>query len=700
MNSQHFSFILVFLLMPILSYAQNETNKGFSGNNLDRYAILVEEPSIYATNKHNCYALALGMPGPFVDKAFDTLKFPDDDCRAFLQAVNRQFRFQYDITEFSLLPVDNNKRYYREAFALLEKLSESTIYNGDIVFIYLSGHGITFRDHYFFPMRDSDSKSHSNMITGAQIIEVAENLANKGANVFIFLDTCASGSIYSELINLKGNGGVACFPAASKDRTTQERYALGSSEFGDRLRDVLSGDYATDTQNDLTTNYLLQSIKPTIIGSIDPRCYNSSFSKIENVILVKDVEKIRSYNSIVDKYNSYVDEGTSALQSNQYGYALKQFDLATSLSNSQKLVFPEDRQDLSIPISRLNDLIVESMKKKKDDSIWESLSKIDLNSPNLDKNKVSAKDLYLGCGYYYKTINDYENAYIYFLDAIKNGDLTNAPYEIYLITANNNVPSINPINETQRQEYLQLAADNNNNAAYKILHPSPISVEPIVSKTNVENNRIMKRLWDDITDDDPVLGISAVSDFKYFPIGIKGDFLWGPFHIGLDCSLGNKIFSTKIITYTSTQTIIINNKPVEPNLEYVGSENEKTTGVFEYTITPGLFYKYVSLDCGLGQIFTNTSRIDIYNYKYDSSTSFNDEGPNYSINTSSSTTSSGTKKESVDIKNNYFVFKPGLTAIIGDKYDFAVILSARYRICPQNKEFNGFELSMGLNIPL
>ena len=445
---------------------------------------------------------------------------------------------------------------------------------------------------------------------------------------------------------------------------------------------------------------MLQSIKPTIIGSIDPRCYNSSFSKIENVILVKDVEKIRSYNSIVDKYNSYVDEGTSALQSNQYGYALKQFDLATSLSNSQKLVFPEDRQDLSIPISRLNDLIVESMKKKKDDSIWESLSKIDLNSPNLDKNKVSAKDLYLGCGYYYKTINDYENAYIYFLDALNNGDLTNAPYEIYLITANNNVPSINPINETQRQEYLQLAADNNNNAAYKILHPSPLSVEPIVSKRNVENNRIMKRLWDDITDDDPVLGISAVSDFKYFPIGIKGDFLWGPFHIGLDCSLGNKIFSTKIITYTSTQTIIINNKPVEPNLEYVGSENEKTTGVFEYTITPGLFYKYVSLDRGLGQIFTNTSRIDIYNYKYDSSTSFNDEGPNYSINTSSSTTSSGTKKESVDIKNNYFVFKPGLTAIIGDKYDFAVILSARYRICPQNKEFNGFELSMGLNIPL
>lgn len=198
--------------------------------------------------------------------------------------------------------------------------------------------------------------------------------------------------------------------------------------------------------------------------------------------------------------------------------------------------------------------------------------------------------------------------------------------------------------------------------------------------------------------ENPIVGVSLVSDFKSYPIGLKGDFLWGIIHLGVDASVGSFIFNgTASRVHSSiTSPIIYNGQAVEPTIEYVGSEYEKSFGSFAYTITPGIFYKYVSIDCGLGQIFTRTSRIDNYKYTYDASS----VSENENVEVSSTLTTVGTKQETAIEKKSYFVYKPGISAVIGNKNENAFIISARYRICPNDKSLNGFELSLGMTFAL
>ncbi len=196
-----------------------------------------------------------------------------------------------------------------------------------------------------------------------------------------------------------------------------------------------------------------------------------------------------------------------------------------------------------------------------------------------------------------------------------------------------------------------------------------------------------------VFDEDPIIGASLISDFNKFPIGIKGDLFWGLVHVGLDISAGSNMFhfGDTVIDFSGGYTV--NGETVEPIAELVSKGEETTRGVFAYTITPGIFYKYVSLDCGLGQIWTITSRIDTYRYSYSSASSSGggDLGSYASVSTE--------ERKKVATKNSYFVFKPGVSALIGDTDEIAVLISARYRICPREKSLNGFELSLGVTIP-
>lgn len=198
-------------------------------------------------------------------------------------------------------------------------------------------------------------------------------------------------------------------------------------------------------------------------------------------------------------------------------------------------------------------------------------------------------------------------------------------------------------------------------------------------------------------DDDPYIGAGLISDFNKFPIGVKGDFLWGLVHFGLDLSAGSSLFYTEAYAYASSSNVVtVNGVPIEPTVELVKSGEDKTRGVFAFTITPGLFYKHISLDCGLGYIWTKTSRTDTYKYTYNTSSSSGDGGT--SISTSSST--GRTEEKRVETSNSFFVLKPGITTVFGDGENVSVIVGASYRICPREKAMNGFELSVGVAFPL
>lgn len=215
------------------------------------------------------------------------------------------------------------------------------------------------------------------------------------------------------------------------------------------------------------------------------------------------------------------------------------------------------------------------------------------------------------------------------------------------------------------------------------------NINVILQKPNV-----IIDVWNDITSDDPIAGISAVSDFSKYPFGLKGDMFWGPFHLGVDASFGLGIIPISSISITSNSSISLNGNTIQPTVEFIGSEVKKTLGTFAYTISPGIFYKYVSLDCGIGQIFTKTYRTDTYKYIYETSESSTGDTSIYT-----GTSTERIEKKTVETKNSFFVLKPGLSGVIGNKDEWVFILSARYRICPKDKSLNGFELSIGAGFP-
>jgi hypothetical protein len=282
---------------------------------------------------------------------------------------------------------------------------------------------------------------------------------------------------------------------------------------------------------------------------------------------------------------------------------------------------------------------------------------------------------------HYKSNYDYENAAKFFLKAREKGDYKNSSYELYLISDNRSVPKINPITEDSRKVYLKEASDAGNHDAYKILNPiveKPV-VTPSYSNSNYSYN-YRTNFLEDLFYDDPYWGIALNSDFNKYPIGIKGDLFWGIFHLGLDFMCGSnslKIESSSVNTNVNGEIF---------NKEFIDTKLGKVKGRFSYTITPGLFYKYVSLDCGLGQIFTTQTKTDTYKLTHQMSNGV----------LSSTVTSTINEEEKLNSKN--FVFKPGITGLIplDDYKDTHLMLGIGYRICPKNKNFNSVEASIGI----
>lgn len=637
----------------------------------------------------NCVVVTLGV-GAFNDENITQLKYVDQDCEEFFASVSYYLSFDYNCVR-KQLPQEGVKRTLKEAFSLFEQtVSESS--SGDIVMFYLSGHGETERGQYYFPMYDSSlTPQLNNLLTGTHIADYAERIAEKGVIVLVFLDTCKSGSINLIAKDSVTNGGIAYFPASTSKDTITESVRQSASDYGVALRNVFrKRDADVITVEDIGT--ALQNVAS---GEQSPKYVNSPRVDIAKWVIVSDVIHKHGYLKDLHSYYDHIQRAQECLKNQNYHNAINFLESALKLdsfiANSDK-----EKYGLNVnnEINNLNSTLRRELKRDSNTAprVWQSLSVINSESPVLKLTRLELATLFYKCGLYYKSVKEFDIAYSLFKKAYDYGDRTNAPYEMADLGMGGVLSSNICPSQEETNDFLQLACKNGNSSACAILNPVVIN-GPEPPDPNYVYAHAHVSPFAELFYDGYYIGGGVTSDFNLFPLGIKGDFFWGLFHIGLDANMGSGLFYTQAYAYTSsTATVTVNGQTIEPTVELVSSDAEKTRGMFSFTVTPGLFYKYVSLDCGFGKIWTKTSRIDTYKYTYGTSSSTGEGGTSITTSTSTDTT----KKELVEIKNNYFAIKPGLSGIIPLRDDLSIVLGASYRICPKNKEMNGFECSIGL----
>jgi WD40 repeat protein len=144
-----------------------------------------------------------------------------------------------------------------------QKLAQAKV--GDIVFVYLSGHGVAFNDEYYFPTAEATSLAVSDPAVQAHravsSTELAQWLkASPALKQVVVLDTCAAGAAVRSLAasrsvaadqiraleRLKDRAGVYVLMGAAADQVSYEAsqyeqglltYALLKGMSGDKLRE-------------------------------------------------------------------------------------------------------------------------------------------------------------------------------------------------------------------------------------------------------------------------------------------------------------------------------------------------------------------------------------------------------------------------------------------------------------------------------
>ena len=670
---KRFLSLLLFISSQLLFAQQGRTDRGtITPSERTQSYVFQSRKSVYSDSPKRCYVLALGVQGPFIDqKNLATLDFPDQDCLKLVNAVRSIFQYDYEVRSFGMMDQDNSRRYYKPVLDLLKQVKDQPVQAGDLAILYFSGHGITKNKHFYFPMVDADVDYDLNMISGERIMELAAALADKGADVLLLLDTCQSGGILLEGDpGLEGKGGIACFPAASAATSTQEWVEKSSTPFGDRARSLISGEgFRSMGANDMTVS-LLGARLGAVMDGVEPVYYNSPSSNVEERILVDRIQQKLEYNDLLSRYKSYLGSAERALQEKRYDQALSDYGNAAAFKDLG--LETRDLRDLEPDFKELNRKISAACKESSYNDVWKSLSNLDETNEHLNKSVVNLMDLFNGCGAYYKRKGDPKTAYRFFMKAHKTGDLRNAPLDIYNLLVEHPEVADEPVDPEQ---YLTIASRHGNKNAADILNGATIPVKEKKSGFSV---------WD-LGVEDPLLGFSLVSDFKSTcPIGFKFDFFLSVFHLGLDFNymdVSNQYSSSFNVKYTDED-----GNPLPFTSELTNSEMGEPFGVFSWTITPGFVLKWVSIDCGLGQIKTYQAHTYTYKDTYESTGTI-------------TTTFENTRTEIEDVYKRSFFLKPGLSAIIPID-GWGILLGARYRFCPSDTSLNGIEAMLGCTIPL
>lgn len=112
------------------------------------------------------------------------------------------------------------------------------------------------------------------------------------------------------------------------------------------------------------------------------------------------------------------------------------------------------------------------------------------------------------------------------------------------------------------------------------------------------------------------------------------------------------------------------------------------------TISPGLYCRYLSMNCGIGFLISNYTKIETWGNSYTEEFSGGNNDSSVSYNGSSTTIISGST--STETNKYHLIIKPSITGYIpiSDEY-YYITINVGYNYLPKFKELNGWSFGVG-----
>ncbi len=230
------------------------------------------------------YGLFVGIE-TFRDSAIPALSFSVDDAEGLWEAFGGEHNSNLDLL------VDQEATRENIFGRLSEKMR--AVNPGDLLVVFIGGHGTIELDEYFFIPHDFKSGARGALLTGISagiLINGLSTLAKQGSHVLLLLDTCHSGAIPFDISRYQGvnGGGMSClfscnplevsyetfFDDESGKVTGENQQKKGNGVFSYYLIKGLQG--AADTTGDGTIrlrelfNYVYQNVKTFQNGQQHP----------------------------------------------------------------------------------------------------------------------------------------------------------------------------------------------------------------------------------------------------------------------------------------------------------------------------------------------------------------------------------------------------------------------------------------------
>lgn len=136
----------------------------------------------------------------------------------------------------------------------------------DVIIIHILSHGVVENDEYYLVCSDTDSEDYANTaISGEEIRGYLERMANKGAIVIVFIDTCHAAALFekSTFSPKSNNGAIAYYASSPSDTTANE-----ASRFTTTILDILQ--YKKEAYNEygfVTMGSLAAHIEATLTSN-------------------------------------------------------------------------------------------------------------------------------------------------------------------------------------------------------------------------------------------------------------------------------------------------------------------------------------------------------------------------------------------------------------------------------------------------
>ena len=277
--------ILVVLLFSSFIKAQDIINLGGSSNDFFEDEI-IKSTSI---DRKTIRVLTVGI-GHF-NNPYEKLK-SSDKLKEFKNIPDEFLKYSYT---YHPKPIQLNNtvktdEIKNELNKLIQEVSES-----DVVVISILSHGENRDGEYYLICSNTKNEDFYNTtISGKDLRSYFEKMADKGAIVLVFLDTCHAAAIFSKnSYTPEGNGSIAYFASSNSNESAKQIYE--ETRFTQAVIDIFQNKNVYANYDGFITigsidGQLKNALKSSGINQTPSSMYYTNHSHFDNYPILKKIE--------------------------------------------------------------------------------------------------------------------------------------------------------------------------------------------------------------------------------------------------------------------------------------------------------------------------------------------------------------------------------------------------------------------------